>query len=38
MVSNDGVVYERDFGDTTLEEFRKMETFNPDGRWTPVQQ
>jgi len=38
MVSNDGVVYERDFGDKTLEEFKKMERFNPDQTWTPVKQ
>jgi hypothetical protein len=36
MVSQDGVVYQRDFGPTTLEEFRKMERFNPDKSWTPV--
>ena len=38
MVANDGVVYEKDFGDTTLDEFKKMERFNPDGTWTPVEQ
>ena len=38
MVGNDGVVYEKDFGDATLDEFKKMERFNPDGTWTPVQQ
>lgn len=37
MVGNDGVVYERDYGDRTLEEFKKMERFNPDGTWTPLQ-
>lgn len=37
MVGNDGVVYEKDFGDRTPEEFKKMERFNPDGTWTPVQ-
>jgi Protein of unknown function (DUF2950) len=36
MVSQDGVVYQRDFGPTTLEEFRKMERFNPDKSWTLV--
>jgi hypothetical protein len=36
MVGNDGVVYEKDAGDTTLDEFKKMERFNPDGTWTPV--
>lgn len=38
MVGNDGVVYEKDYGDGTLEAFMKMERFNPDGTWTPVEQ
>lgn len=38
MVSNDGVVYEKDFGPATLSEFIKMERFNPDKSWTPVLQ
>jgi len=36
VVSNDGVVYEKDFGPKTLEEFKKMELFNPDKTWTVV--
>jgi hypothetical protein len=36
MVSQDGVVYEKDFGKTTLENFKTMERFNPDRSWTPV--
>jgi Protein of unknown function (DUF2950) len=36
IVSDDGVVYEKDFGVTTLDEFKKMELFNPDSSWTPV--
>jgi hypothetical protein len=36
IVSNDGVVYQKDFGPTTLDEFKKMELFNPDSSWTPV--
>ena len=36
IVSNDGVVYEKDLGLTTLDEFKKMERFNPDKSWTPV--
>jgi len=36
IVSNDGVVYQKDFGPTTLDEFKKMELFNPDKNWTPV--
>jgi hypothetical protein len=36
IVSQDGVVYEKDFGPTSLDEFKKMERFNPDKSWTPV--
>ena len=36
FVSHDGVVYEKDFGPATLNEFIKMERFNPDKSWTPV--
>jgi len=36
IVSHDGVVYEKDFGPKTLDEFKKMERFNPDKSWTPV--
>jgi hypothetical protein len=36
IVSQDGVVYEKDSGPETLEEFQKMERFNPDKSWTPV--
>jgi len=36
IVSQDGVVYEKDFGPGTLDEFTKMERFNPDESWTPV--
>jgi hypothetical protein len=36
IVSQDGVVYEKDFGPATLNEFMKMERFNPDKSWTPV--
>lgn len=38
IVGNDGVVYEKDFGDKTPDEFKRMQRFNPDGSWTPVQQ
>jgi len=38
IVSHDGVVYQKDFGPATLEEFKKMERFNPDKSWTPVPQ
>jgi len=37
IVSHDGVVYEKDLGPSTLNEFNKMERFNPDKSWTPVQ-
>jgi hypothetical protein len=30
------VVYEKDLGPTTAEQFRTMERFNPDKSWTPV--
>ena len=36
IVSHDGVVYEKDFGASTLDEFQKMELFNPDKSWDPV--
>jgi hypothetical protein len=36
IVSHDGVVYEKDLGPKTLDEFKKMERFNPDKSWTPV--
>jgi len=34
IVSYEGVVYEKDFGPATLNEFIKMERFNPDRSWT----
>jgi hypothetical protein len=36
IVSHDGVVYEKDLGLNTVDEFKKMERFNPDKSWTPV--
>jgi len=36
MVSYDGVVYQKDLGPDTLEQFKKMERFNPDTSWQPV--
>jgi hypothetical protein len=38
MVSNTGVVYEKDLGTDTLEVFQKMELFDPDKSWTPVEE
>jgi hypothetical protein len=36
MVSNDGVVYQKDLGPNTLEVAQKMDRFNPDKSWSPV--
>jgi hypothetical protein len=36
MVSNDGVVYEKDLGPNTLQLAQKIERFNPDKTWSPV--
>lgn len=36
IVSHDGIVYQKDSGPGTLQEFIKMERFNPDKSWTPV--
>jgi hypothetical protein len=37
MVSQDGVVYEKDLGPETLEMFWKMKRFDPDESWSPVE-
>ena len=36
IVSHDGIVYEKDFGEQTLEAFGAMERYNPDSTWTVV--
>ena len=36
IVSQDGIVYQNDFGPATLDEFKKMERFNPDNSWAAV--
>jgi hypothetical protein len=36
IVSHDGVVYDQDLGPKTLDEFKKMQHFNPDQSWNPV--
>ena len=36
IVSHEGVVYDKDFGPRTLDEFKKMARYNPDNSWTPV--
>ena len=38
IVSHDGVVYEKDLGPATLDQFKKMQLFNPDKSWAPVQE
>lgn len=38
MVSQDGVVYEKDLGPKTLELFQAMDRFNPDRSWAPVKE
>jgi len=36
IVSQDGVVYQKDLGPPSLNEFARIERFNPDQTWTPV--
>ena len=36
IVSQDGVVYEKDFGSATLDAFAALDRFNPDRSWSPV--
>jgi hypothetical protein len=36
IVSHDGIVYEKDLGENTLEQFKAMERYNPDLTWKPV--
>lgn len=36
IVSHDGVVYQKDLGPATLQEFKKMELYNPEKSWIPV--
>ena len=36
MVSQDGVVYEKDLGPKTLELFQSIDRFNPDKSWAPL--
>jgi hypothetical protein len=37
IVGWEGVVYEKDLGDATLEAFRTVELYNPDSTWTAVE-
>ena len=36
IVSHDGVVYEKDLGPGTTDQFARMERFNPDKSWMPI--
>jgi len=36
IVSHSGIVYERDLGPKTLDQFKAMEVYNPDSTWAPV--
>ncbi len=36
IVSHDGIVYQKDVGPKSVDEFRAMERYNPDSSWTPV--
>jgi Protein of unknown function (DUF2950) len=38
IVSHDGIVYEKDLGEKTLEQFKAMERYNPDSTWSRVQE
>jgi DUF2950 family protein len=38
MVGETGVVYQKDMGPATLEIFQKMDRFDPDKSWTPVEE
>jgi len=36
IVSNDGVVYQKDLGPNTSDVAQKIDRFNPDKTWSPV--
>jgi hypothetical protein len=36
IVSNDGIVYQKDLGPDSLEIVKKMEVYNPDSTWKPT--
>jgi hypothetical protein len=36
MVNQDGTVWQRDLGSKTTEAARAIDSFNPDGEWTPI--
>jgi hypothetical protein len=37
IVGWDGVVYQQDFGDKTLDQFKAMQVYNPDSTWEKVE-
>jgi len=37
IVSHTGIVYEKDLGPNTLDDFQKMDLFNPDKSWKPTE-
>ena len=37
IVSHDGIVFQKDLGPKTVEEFKAMERYNPDSTWKPVE-
>jgi hypothetical protein len=37
IVSHTGIVYQKDLGPSTLDQFHLMERYNPDKTWTPVE-
>lgn len=38
IVSHDGIVYQKDLGPTSVEQFRAMDRYNPDATWEPVRE
>jgi hypothetical protein len=38
IVGSDGVVYQKDLGPDTLNIFKKMDRYNPDKTWRPVEE
>jgi len=37
IVSHTGIVYQKDLGPSTLDQFHLLEQYNPDKTWTPVE-
>jgi len=36
IVSNNGIVFQKDTGENTLDEFRAIKLYNPDPSWDPI--